>query len=541
MILRKGFLDDPRVAGVRVLPRWSDRESPRFATIGATDGLGPENVTVLIDGAYAYIRTVYDGDRDLVQRIKLFDGEPTIGDNRSFDFQSVCLISNENLNTDSTSMLSGSVLVHNVSDDTAPMQYNGTSISAGHGANFVKTVTVASHDKTVEDVGSIWANDGVHFTLLYIESATKLWLMSANTGASAEKWSFDVALSGNFAHVSGATHTDDIAVSSSTTTQLEPAVKNQIKKLYLNGNSEVTGAGLYTCRYLSAVNNYQIVNPVSALASIASAVGSESQPPLNNGDAQITVELEYVFDEFGGCKLNVSHYYDQLVDIQSEPMGLQSAVLNTGAYAGRWEYWPGSLPRLVGTRTWDMRTLEDTTVLPTASLQIDTAQWADANNPPYRFLRFLGTDTDDLDLAFAMMYVPDIGTSANRKTLTNRAVWMYTDGKTYPMVANSAAGDIASGTEYTAVSFRGYSKPGLYSANADAVFFFQVGNVWYLTVDYHQVCDHDQLSLPAPLRFKTVEQLDVHADVTVHAAVTDGIGIQISCAGTYGYAVLKLT
>lgn len=51
MILRKGFLDDPRVAGVRVLPRWSDRESPKFATIGATGGnLGPD----LIDnGSFA--------------------------------------------------------------------------------------------------------------------------------------------------------------------------------------------------------------------------------------------------------------------------------------------------------------------------------------------------------------------------------------------------------------------------------------------------------------------------------------------------------
>lgn len=499
------------------------------------------NIVIIKSGNDVYLRTVYDTTRDLVQVLNVYD-TAIIGDNNPMNFSNTYLIPNTNLNTNYTTMIASGVSVHGMGDDACPMNYNGSYIGANHGCSDLQVVTVASHDKTVEDVGSEWIDgDSRKWYLLRIVDTTHLWFLSENIGAG-DIWDFDTTINGNLTHSADATHTASITVSSYTSSQLEPSIKNQSKRLFLDDEVEVLTDGVYYSKNVKIEEYYEIVDPSSALDYVISQVGSAVQPDLNNGVPNISLDISYIFNRWGGCVLHYNFRVNKEIDV-TYISGLQSAVLTKGSYAKNYVYVPNTTVINDGSNDWDLTTLRDLTSAPASNLNISNTYWESADNPPYRFNQYLGTDTTDLDLAFTQYFNIDRGCGKPdlRKTYTNYAGFIATTKKNYPLVFNSLVGNLATDSYYEIYGFRGYTNPKAYSNNASSVFFYEDGNDVIVMIDYHSVVEFDKIVLPTEFTGKFIQVLDKHSTTDIHNTVISENGIYASSSGTYGYLILKLT
>lgn len=217
---------------------------PSGSIINTTDS----SMIVIKNDIYLYIRTKYDESRDLLQRIDVFDVDE-FGKNAPVNWLHTYLIQNTNVNTFEGLFL-GAVLIHNMGDNATPycydpltMNYNKYSYFDGnHGYNGVVGVTVDSHDKTIEDVGSSWIDgDAETWYLIRVEDATSLLFLSKDSNS----------LTGSLTHTSGATHTASIIAPSVAFASLEPSVNNRVKIALLNNEIEITEDGVYYCENLT--------------------------------------------------------------------------------------------------------------------------------------------------------------------------------------------------------------------------------------------------------------------------------------------------
>ena len=497
-------------------------------------------IVILKSGEDAYLRTYYDENRDLVQQLRLFNTS-VIGDNKPFNFYRTYLISNTNSNSTIPDLLQNSTIIHNCSDDSCPMNFNGTYIGANHGCSDMKVVTSTNHDKTAEDVGSEWIDrDNRKWYLLNVFDSEKLWFLSENIGYGDE-WNFDTTINGNLIHSNNALHTDSITVESYTYGQLEPAFKNHIKKMFINDSTEVIVDGIYYSNIVRIEEHYELVDPSSALEFVISQVGSSVQPELNNGDANATLDITYFFDEFGGCKIDYFVYLDKLIDV-GIISGIQSGPINKGNYSNFYAYIPNSLPINDGIEDWDFRNLRDFSYSPNSTLYFTNPYWEDPNNPPYRFVQFLGSNTVDLDVSFTQSFRIYKGNAqpSLRSNTTSRAVFIPGTRKTYPYVFDSSSGDLPAGESYEIYAYRGYISPRRFSRNASTVFFYEDDEKVYLTADYHKACN-DTISLPIEYSNRVVEIIDKNENIEVLNSYINGNKLYVNTINDYSYLNLVLS
>ncbi len=497
------------------------------------------NIVLIKSGEDVYFRTYYDADRDLVQWTKVF-GVSVIGDNKPFNFWMTYLIPNSNLNTTTSSLLLNSKAIHYCSDDSCPMNFNGSYIGANHGCSDIRLVTSSTHNKTVLDVGSEWIdNDSRKWYLLRVVDSSKLWFLSENIGVGDE-WDFDTTINGNLVHSKNATHTDTIFIESYTYGQLEPAFKNQVKKLFIDNDVEIVSDGTYFTKDVKIEEHYEIVDPSSALEYVISQVGSSVQPDLNNGDSNVTLDINYYFDRFGGCKIDYTVFLNKLIDV-SLISGIQAGIIFKGTYPNIYTYIPGSLPIYDGVSSWDFRTLRDFSNPPSSSIYLTSVYWENSSNPPYRYLQFLGNSTDDLDVSFVQSFRINKGNTRPelRSGSTNTAVFIPTTRKTYPYVINSSVGDLAAGQSYEIYAYRGYADPGRYSKNASSVFLYEDDGDVFLTCDYHTACN-DTITLPTEFNNKVIEIIDKNPNIEILTSYIDNSRVIINSNTAYSYANLRI-
>lgn len=181
----------------------------------------------------------------------------------------------------------------------------------------------------------------------------KLWFVSENKSVYPA-WSFHTAITGNtLIHSSGATNIDSISFSSAALTQLHPAVNHQTKKVLLDGLSEITDDGLYSCNSLDIVNSYNITNPAAVLNYVVSQVGGTTQPAFNGDDIASDVwrTLTYRYAENGSCTIVDS--VQVLNPISLGYFGVTQAMGLTATNRQLWQYIPRVKPIAGTVKTWD--------------------------------------------------------------------------------------------------------------------------------------------------------------------------------------------
>jgi len=496
---------------------------------------------ILKEGEYLFVRTTYDSTRDLVQKLSVYPSVPTIGNNNVFNFLYTYLIPSGNVNTNSTTMLTSAVTIHLCGDDSAPVYYNESYLGANHGLSKFLPVTVASHDKDVTDIGSTWKDSaGKVFYLVLVRSSTELWFMPANTG-TAELWRFNNTYTGpTLTHFADASHPNVITIAGISSSQLEPIIKNRTIEATTDDLLSIVDDGQYFCTGLTVRCKYDIFNPVSLLEYVLSHKGEE--PDFDAPDIQVSIDLHHRFDCYGGCTINVSHHYKQAVKLSTDMMGLQAGVIATnGTFPHLYVNIPNVAPITVGATTYDFSDLQLMDVAPSAAIVAYKANWLSPSIAPYSLFEYIGSDANTLDVCFGMLYDISKGSlkHATRIPRINYSMQIVATKKAY-MNAFDAAHTVTANSYYTSLSYRGYTKPGLYSSLATSVLFFQYGSSLFVSINYNQSCSHDIITLPDAFQNGAIEIIEQSSGIIIHNEFMKRREFEVSNSESKGYVILRV-
>ena len=505
------------------------------------------SLKVIKSGSNIFLRTPWDATNDLIEQISLVLSTVVFGSNQSFEFNKYALVAKTVADADIPT--AAMTLLKDNLDNIAPANYNGTYIGAGHGTNSVQKITVTAHGKTVQDVGSEWTDSGgTKFYIIRIVDANTLWMLSENSSVT-DIWAFANIVGTTLTHSASATHTTAMTITTNVVSQLWPSIKNQVKKLLLNGKTEITLNGVYYCDYLDVVHTYDITDTPALLAFVRASVGGAVQPDFTS--LAITdsarVAINYRFGDNGSCtisqslRLNKNITMGYLGFIQSSPLPIPtSGTLQ--------QYVPKTLPTTVNSVLYNFKTIQDITALANA-INMSSAWWEDANSPPDRFIQFAKTSggAKNNNFGFILGYCPEIGLGVptTRKTKANADAFnLFTSKKQYPKAVAGASVDypypytVNANSNFDIVAFR---CPINYKLDPTAtnMSWYYVGDTIYLMLDYH-VDLNKVLVLPQKFVGKTVTVVEKSANFTLGSTIVTPDGIAISVTVGYGSAILKI-
>ncbi|MDD3926437.1 MAG: hypothetical protein PHT33_07250, partial [bacterium] len=346
-----------------------------------------------------------------------------------------------------------------------------------------------------------------------------------------------------------AVHTGDIGISAKLLNQLESMTQNRIFKVLLDGTTEVTADGVYTCKYVDIANTYDISNLASVVDYLKAHAGSSTQPMFNDPSIDSDMRFCITYRYAGNGAVTVYHTIRTYKDVALGYVGfMQAAPLFVQSGSGRrlWQYIPKTKPVVGKLKAWNFQTMEDITdTIETLSLGTDS--WSDADNPPERFAQLVKTVEGVTSHGFLMGYsqLRGIGVPAIRKTLVNNAFFLYVSRKQYPHGIDNGMTGLVNGrlpadSYFEAVGYRCWINPAI-DPDATVCTWYMDGNDIVLVLDYHKNLKMHQVALPAQFVGKTITAVDVSASTTVHSRIVSNDGLLISVSGGYGYAVLRLS
>jgi hypothetical protein len=501
-------------------------------------------VRVIKAGDVVAIRVAWNDTHDLVHKIDL--GRDGIAwNNNPVEFTSTGLVAVETADSEVPAGAYSTAL-HTSGDDICPININGTYIGANHGGSVLVELTVASHDKTVQDVGSEWTDTlGRKWYLMRVVSETKLWVMSENTSLT-DVWAFYGSVTGSpLTHSAGATHTASIAISSQLLTQLWPGIKDQVRGLYEDGTSEILDDGTYVCDHLDVVHTYEIMDLPSVLAYVRSCVGGSVQPTFDHASVAnaVRVAITYRFSVNGSVTIHQTVTPHQ--DVRLGYMGfLQAAGLTVPAGGTLWEYIPRADSFIIGGNSYNFAAIQEITTLLDA-VEFTTGRWSDPLYPPDRFVQFTR------DAGAARVYGIEVGycqvglgAPATRVNNVDSACLLNTTKKQYPKGVSAGGsawvGDIVpADTVLNMIAFR---CPLDFASNPSptAVAWYYVGDVVYLMADFHALFS-GYLSVPRAFVGRRITAVEVEGSLVLGSGFVETDGVPVTVSSPYATMVVTLT
>lgn len=421
--------------------------------------------------------------------------------------------------------------VHSPGDDITPIRtFSGATVGAGHGYPCIIRVTMAGHDKVTADLGSQWTDGVTVYTLLSISEDDLIFGCPYTVTADIVSSSVVNPVT-NLTHVSGATHTTTVVVSTLVSNpQLYPSINNITVKYILDG-VDITEDGTYYGNELQVQESYNVMCYKEIIDYAQSNIGASYAEADIPGVARLSIN--YVFGAKGSCVIH--HNIRALkkfntIDcgfIQSQPMSLTGYKV--------WRYLPNVLPK----SGVDFKTPVDLTTY-SQSLVFNTTDLIDAQIPPNRSIDWLiNTSTGEKKIGFTMGYVIDKSNSKHTERLANAAdnLWdMRNTGKCYP---NALRGVLFNVGDYkNFICYRNYLSPR-WDENATNFNIVKDKKDVYIYIDYHVNVSFANIKLDEFIG-KTITVLEKSTDFTLHNTIIDADGVIFSVANDYGYAVLKL-
>lgn len=386
------------------------------------------------------VRSDFNGIIDIFMTLN-----KSVSNNKLFNIYTAKIIGKNDLDTATGLALNGAS-----HDDAAPPKLNDTYIGANHGALGALVVNVASHNKTLADVGSRWVdNEGQIFVLLRILSPTQLFVISTNRGVGT--WNFKGGIAGVLTYVSNGTNTSVITPINTLLSQLYPAVKN-IKHTYIL-DGEIKTDGTHNGKELVVAEFYDIVDVPSMLDNLTNnrpVGGYTVQPTLTDGDTLATINNNYIITK--GCNVVLEWNISIKKQCKFERYGaVQAEYIKPSWVTNYNRFYPNSLP----INGYDFRLPTAIDGAYTAEMNLTSAYWEDINFPVIRSVDRLNGSNRAIN--FNIGYLP-IMSQANRKDQINNAWWMWTSKKQYPNAIDNKIGSVlAVGETRAGVAFRGWS------------------------------------------------------------------------------------
>lgn len=432
-------------------------------------------------------------------------------------------------------------------DECSPMVINGEDIGGNHGHPCAIRAFVPGHGMDMRDVGSLWADEsGVRFTLLRVDSADSLLLLSENIGTSVTAYHFADHVTGALRYVANGCHTADIRPQRQQgCVQLTPAIRHVRREAVCLKDGEWREIGGYTadCTCAEIREEYEIVNPATVAESIRRArppMGYASQPSLAAGESMFRHRMIYRIGADGTILCDFDHQLLQTVHMPLY-LGIMHQEKCDVYGGGVWRYIPKLRPFADQGRTLDFsrpyRTTADT--MP-RNRRLTPDLWTDLHSPPDRQVDFLRRGDGTSAVAFASGFLPiHDGAPERRAANIGEAATLVSSCKTYPTFAGSGTNLRHPHRESTdgAMSFphlRGvaYKKYFLPGQEGTSLYTIPHGADTYVYMDFFAE-ETQCLRLDKPCT-QHAEMLESTAQWAVEA---DGIHAE----GDRGYAVFRLT
>lgn len=501
---------------------------------GSTAVTAGNTFTLYIDGTYAYIRTPFSDTLDMVQLVQY--GTTTKWNNNVINPYQIKTIAKSTAKENLVTAYNAGTLVVNHGDDAAPLNYNGTYIGANHGAYIVHEITQTAHGKNYIDVGSKWSNGAREYTLVRIVDTNKLWFVSDNTGTSAQ-WAYNnTLLTGNtLTHVSGATNTASISVSSDSITQLYTAINNHIKKIVVDGYKTITASGYYDVESVEFIDTYNIMNVPAIISYLQAHVGTSTEQELNvpSIDYDVNVQVSYKYVQNGALTINTQ--FQKKSNINFNFAGLTQAL--PLSYSGKTllYYVPKMNPVTVGSNTYSLSNVVDVTSV-TDVINLLKANWSDALNPPDRMAQIVKNGATK-EFGHVVGYSLSRGATqpSIRSSTTDAGFFNGPTRKMYPkaLVTNL-------NTVVNTITYRSLFNPNLLPESTVFTWYDDNGAI-YVVLDIHQNASILKLPLPSMFNGKSATVVDSNANFTLHSEIVSDGGLLCSIINSYGQATIKLT
>lgn len=350
---------------------------------------------------YVMFRTPFSEKFDLLQRFRGV-GECVTTYNHPVDFADASLISRETRDYLPLSLST---------DEATPVIINGKWIGANHGFSGAVTLCLSGHDKTIEDVGSVWQDlEGTKWTLLYIGEDT-LTFISENIGKSKEEYVFKEKIASRLTFLENGEHKSDIlADGESFKSPLQPTIRHIKRKTlaYTDGKARVVNREM-SCEYAEIHEEYEIINP----ATVAEALyknrpkgGYKTTPYAVLGEPMLLVRMIYRIENDGSVLCDFT--YQRLSNVHfSRCMGAMfQEKLNTFG-GGIYRYIPKVLPVDTAEGIFDFSNPVNTwgDSFP-ADKQVTSEYWEKPASPPDRIVDYFRDNNGDDRVGFACGYLP---------------------------------------------------------------------------------------------------------------------------------------
>jgi hypothetical protein len=343
--------------------------------------------------------------------------------------------------------LVGSDSIHTIGDDITPIR-TFTTVGANHGYTNIQEITMSSHGKTAADLGSIWTDGVTNYTLLKI-SGNVLTFGCPYTVTDGVTSSLKVDPIANLSHVSGATNTSVIDITTrSATPQLYPSINNISVKYILDGE-EITEDGEYFGTELQVQEQYDVMDYKAIIDYAQSNIGQS----YVNGNIEGLVQLSNTFTYGEGLKCTTSHSMKVLKKAKFGRCGfLQSVALNAISGHTRKRF----MPNVNVKNGFDFANGIDLDAYNT-TLFFRPVDCVDPTIPPNHhvdWIYFNGVKK----YGFTMGYIVDKTNSKNANRVNSPYVWdMRNTKKSYPIVIEDTT--LEAGAYMNFMGFRNYLSP----------------------------------------------------------------------------------
>lgn len=472
----------------------------------------------------SYILSPFNDDYYIKTYFNVRREEEAFTHNSCFNFNSVALVNKDTLSE---------VTVDSCADDIAPGKWNSGYIGANHGLDDMKRCTCVSHDKTYADIGSVWSCNGANYTIVGV-APNYLYLIGENILTYPLFMMATVPSSGEFVHVSGATHTNSFTTTAAVMNQMW----NQTRPVSLNISADgkpVTESGDYKFNILDICEVYDVINQADSLAEIKRRVGTFTANPiftkLANVNSAARHSTTYSFNNAGSWRIAVD--YTAIQNIVLDYFGFTQMAVLPGDNIKL--YIPKALPISNGEETIDFRTIAPHNNVP-ATMNLTSEYWENPQLPPDRWLEY----SENIGVASGYLFDYGVG-GENRKDNINNAFFLYTSRKVYPHGIDSKI-SLQAGESKSAVVFRSYkdvdkiNKNGIILANT-----VEYNGALYLYVDFNAAGMYN-IEIPADYCGKTIAVFEKSSNVDLISSISSGrILVKVSSSNPmYGYLVAQI-
>lgn len=430
----------------------------------------------------------------------------------------------------------------NNEDDNCPVELKSGYIGAGHGYDRAYILTLENHGKTYADIGSEWKDtSNISWFIVRIIDENNFVVIGQNADNNYD--TISSTNTGILTHVSGAVNTDSISGYRRSIYLIAPIDKNHVKKILLDGVSEVSGNGSFKANnYVDLIDEYDIINPQTIVPQIQEnkpSGGYTENPDINTGNTFLHFSNIYRFLADG--TMLVITTLDNDCDISLSNWGGTQYAQKSSMSAfggGLFRYVPKVLPidghdlrTPVNMSSWNF------------TVNADKAYWENPDSPPDRLLHLYTDGTGKYKAGFAVGYLPFAeGTPSVRKRNISNAMFLYKTMKAYFHLVDNGGENGNMWSAYTPFQSVVYRKPIFDLSNKHtSAYFVPNGDKCYMYADYHSVCD-DRIKVPSEYVGKPMKVLEKSDNVSVYGSITtDEIRVRVTTSSPmYGYAVVEI-